>query len=306
MCYNEVEVMSLETIKVKTLLQRVNNNDDFWFHHDYNMNLYQGCSFGCIYCDSRSDCYQIKDFSQIKPKEDALAILTRELSSKRIKGIIGLGSMSDPYNPLEKELKLTRQALELIDHYGFSVSIVTKSALVIRDIDILKRIAKNRPVHVALTITESNDDIQKSIEPFSSPSSERFQAIQALSEAGIFAGILMMPVLPWISDREENIQTMIQLATKHHAKYLYPSFGLTMRNGQREYFYQRLDALFPGLKEKYMNQYHGNYVCKSPKSNELWKLFSSEITSTKLLYTMKDINKELLLPFQSTQMQLPL
>jgi len=298
--------MALETVKVKSLLQRVKNNDDFWFHHDYNMNLYQGCSFGCIYCDSRSDCYQIKEFSKIKPKEDALRILAKELSTKRIKGIIGLGSMSDPYNPLEEKLLLTRSALELIEHYGFSVSIVTKSALVIRDIDILRRIAKSHPVHVALTITETDEEIQKSIEPYSSSTSERFSAIRALSESGIFAGVLMMPLLPWISDRDDNIRKMIQLATKNNAKYVYPSFGLTMRKGQREYFYQHLDAKFPGLKEKYVNQYHGNYICDSPQAKRLHNLFIQSIDNTTLLHIMHDINQQLLSQNSYSQLSLDL
>ena len=173
-----------------------------------------------VYIASRSDCYHVENFDEVRAKENALALIARELKSKSKKGVIGTGAMSDSYNPFEKEYMLTRGALELIDHYGFGVSIYTKSNLIARDIDILKKIVKHSPVLIKLTITTSDDNLCKKIEPNVALSSERFATIKKLTDQGIFAGILLMPVLPFIEDNEENIRSIIELGHINGAKFI--------------------------------------------------------------------------------------
>ena len=279
--------MEIKTIPAKTLL--IKNKDLSWFGADYNMNIYKGCSHGCIYCDSRSECYHVENFDQVRVKENALQILRHELRRKVKKGIIFTGSMSDPYNSFEKKLELTRHALELIGTYGFGVSIATKSNLITRDIDILQEIQKQAPVLAKITITTADDAIARKVEPYVCSSSKRFEAVRVLSEAGIFTGILMMPILPFIEDNEEQIYQIVKRAGENGAKFIYPAIGMTMRIGQREYFYEKLDEHFPGMKEKYIQTYGSNYKCISPKASKLWKLFVTECKQRGILYQMPAI-----------------
>lgn len=260
-----------------------------WFGCNYNMNIYKGCCHGCIYCDSRSECYGVENFDEVRAKENALAVIERELKSKRKKGVIGTGAMSDPYNPFERELRLTRGALELINKYGFGVAAATKSNLVVRDIDVLKEIAKHSPVLIKLTVTAADDELCRKIEPHAPISSERFEAIRRLSDAGIFAGVLLMPVLPFIEGSAENIGGIIERAHKSGAKFIYPAFGVTLRQNQRDWFYDRLDALFPGVKEKYIESFGNSYECRCPNQQELWELFRSECGKYGIIYRMDEI-----------------
>ncbi|MGE5626553.1 MAG: SPL family radical SAM protein [Solirubrobacterales bacterium] len=278
----------MEFIPAKTIVSGY-SEQTAWFGNNYNMNIYKGCNHGCIYCDSRSECYHVENFDQVRAKENALAIIERELKSKRRTGVIGTGAMSDPYNPLEKEFKLTRGALELVNRYGFGISIATKSDLVVRDIDILKSISKHSPVLIKITITTSDDELCRKIEPFAPPSSNRFKAIKQLSDNGIFAGVLLMPVLPFIEDTNENILSIINLAHENGAKFIYPAFGVTLRQNQRDWFYEKLDGLFPGLKEKYMKTYGNSYECRSLKAKELWGIFKKECETRGILYKMEEI-----------------
>lgn len=278
----------MEFVPAKTIISGYMPNNS-WFGNNFNMNIYKGCSHGCIYCDSRSECYRVENFDEVRAKENALALIERELKSKRRTGVIGTGAMSDPYNPFEKEHRLTRGALELINRYGFGVSIATKSDLITRDIDVLKSIAVHSPVLIKITITTADDLMCKKIEPNVATSSERFSAISMLSENGIFSGVLMMPVLPFIEDTTENISTIIKLAHKNGAKFIYPAFGVTLRQNQREWFYNKLDNQFPTIKEQYISHFGNSYECRSPKSKELWRLFKSECDRFKLLYKMDDI-----------------
>jgi DNA repair photolyase len=279
----------MKTIPAKKILTHV--SDSSYFGNDYNMNLYKGCCHGCIYCDSRSSCYQIENFDEVRGKEDAISILERELRSKQKSGVIGTGSMSDPYNPYEEKHKLTRQALELIDRYHFGVSIATKSPLITRDIDILKRIKSHSPVLCKITITTSEDELSRKVEPKAAPSSERFKAIQALSQAGIYAGILMTPVLPFLTDTEENVIKLVCLAHEHGARFIFALFGMTLRNGQREYYYGKLKESFPDkdLVRLYSRQYGDTYECHSPQAKQLKVLFQSECERYGILYRMQDI-----------------
>lgn len=280
--------MEILTIPAKMLL--IKNKDLSWFGAEYNMNLYKGCSHGCIYCDSRSECYHIEQFDKVRVKENALQILEGELRRKRGEGAnIFTGSMSDPYNPLEKKLELTRHALELIEYYGMGVSVATKSNLITRDIDLFKRIKAKAPVLTKITITTANDTLAKKVEPYVSASSKRFEAIRNMSEEGIFTGILMMPLLPFIEDTEENIFEIVKKASESGVKFIYPAIGMTMRIGQREYFYSQLDKHFPGMKEKYIKTYGNQYQCISKQAGQLFQLFASECRARGILYEMPQI-----------------
>ncbi|MCL2294659.1 MAG: radical SAM protein [Spirochaetes bacterium] len=277
----------MEYIPAKSIVLRPKNHG--WFGTDYNMNIYRGCSHGCIYCDSRSLCYQIEDFDRVRAKQDALRIIRDDLLKKRKPGVVATGAMSDPYNPREKELKLTRNALELLNAYRFGVAIATKSALVARDVNILKDIQEKAPVLVKITITTADDNLGKIIEPNASLPSERFDVLKTLSESGVYAGVLMMPILPFIEDTEENIINIVRKAKENGARFIYPAFGMTLRAGNREYFYEKLDLHFPGLKEKYIKKYHDRYNCTSPKAKKLWSIFAEECNRLELRYQMKNI-----------------
>lgn len=253
------------------------------------MNIYKGCCHGCIYCDSRSECYRVDNFDDVRAKENAAALIERDLKSKRRTGVVGTGAMSDPYNPFENKYMLTRKALELIDKYKFGIGIATKSDLVTRDIDILKSIKKHSPVIVKITITSYDDELCKKIEPNVAVSSKRFAAIKGLSENGLFAGILMMPLLPFIEDNEENIRNIVKAAHESGAKFISPSFGVTLRQNQREWYYSKLDEGFPGIKQKYIREFKDSYMCNSPNAGYLSRIFKDECKRYGILYRMIDI-----------------
>ena len=296
-------VCNMEFIPAKTIISGYAASNP-WFGNNYNMNIYKGCCHGCIYCDSRSECYGVENFDKVRAKENALALIARELKSKRRSGVIGTGAMSDPYNPFEKEFKLTRGALELIDRYGFGVSIATKSDLISRDIDILKAISAHSPVLIKITITTADDILCKKIESNVATSSERFATIKKLADKGIFAGVLLMPVLPFIEDNEDNISNIIKLAHESGAKFIYPAFGVTLRKNQRAWYYSKLDEHFPSIKGKYIKQYGNAYECPSPKSKELWKLFQWECDKKGILYRMDDIIKNYKQGYGNAQLSL--
>lgn len=261
-------------ILAKTLLSTV-KQPDTWFGLKYNMNLYRGCQHQCIYCDSRSECYQIEDFTEIQVKVNALEKLSDEIRRKRVKGTIGTGSMNDPYMPIEAERRLTRGALQIIAAAKFPVHIITKSDLVLRDLDILTEISRVYAA-VSFTITSVDDALAKKLEPGAPVSSQRFAAIKTLAENGITTGVTMMPILPFIEDSDENIRALVRMAGEAGAKYILPGFGLTMRDRQREYFYAKLDRLFPGLREQYQRRYGNRYWAESPRTARLTEIFKQE------------------------------
>lgn len=215
----------MEYIDAKTILSGY-TDDSSWFGNNYNMNLYKGCAHGCIYCDSRSECYRIEEFDRVRAKKNALETLERDLISKRKKGVIGLGAMSDTYNPFEKQLQITRGALKLIDKYRFGVGIATKSDLIRRDIDVFKSIMQHSPVLLKMTITSVDDEMCKIIEPNVCSSSKRFATIRELSDNGIYAGVLLMPVLPFILDTPENILSIVDKTHESGGKFIYGGFGV--------------------------------------------------------------------------------
>ncbi len=280
----------MKLIPAKTIITKTKYGD-FWFGVDYNMNLYKGCSHGCIYCDSRSNCYQIEDFDTVRSKENALEILNHELATKRQKGVIGIGAMSDTYNPLEKKYEITRKALNLIEQFHFGVSIDTKSNLILRDIDILKKINKHNDLIIKIKITTSDDDLSKIIEPRVCSSSERFETIKQLSNNGLFVGVLLHPVLPFITDTEENIKSLVKKAYESGAKFIHSFFEMTLRDNMRDYYYDQLDKHFPNLKQKYQSTYGYSYNCPPLNHKQLYKIFTTECEKYGLLYKMEDIIK---------------
>ena len=281
--------MNIPEIPAKTIVQSKGAETKFWFGFDYNMNLYQGCHHGCIYCDSRSDCYHIDNFDQVKVKKDAITLLSKELCAKKRKGVISIGAMSDPYNHYEQYLKITHQALKIIKQTGFGVMLTTKSHTIINDLDLLKQINEHQSVLVCLTITCGDDHLSSLIEPHVSPSSKRFEAIKTLRVNDIYAGVLMTPILPFINDTPENIKSIVYQAHKAKASFIYPMFGVTLRNNQRTYFLDQVEQLFPGTKELYLKHFGESYICNSPRQNELKKIFIDECRKYGIIYQMPDI-----------------
>lgn len=282
--------LPVETVPAKTVLTRQKAAGS-WFGVDYTMNLYRGCCHGCIYCDSRSDCYRIEDFDRVRAKENALVLLRDELQRKMSTGVVGMGAMSDPYNPFEETEQLTRHALELLYAYGFGTALATKSDLVTRDIAVLADMAGRAPVLVKITITTTDDALAAKIEPHAPPPSRRLAAIRALSGAGICTGVLLMPVLPFLEDTEEQVTAVVRRAAENGARFVYPAFGVTLRRNQRDYFLDRLEEQFPGqgLKERYIRRFGTAYACRSPRARALWAAFTAACGETGLLYRMQDI-----------------
>lgn len=246
-----------------------------WFGHDFYMNMYRGCSHGCIYCDSRSECYHVDNFdTDIIVKENALELLRKELSSKRKKGVVGIsGAMCDHYMPIEKKLELSKGALELILKFGFAVQIHTKSDLVLRDINLIEQINQKTNANVLFTITSASDKLSKMIEPNAPVSSRRFKAISELSARGIKTGIAIWPILPFITDTPENIRELIRLASEAGCDYALISYGMTLRGNQRDYYYDKLDAHGSKLSSVYRKVFGDKYDCCVKNKTELSKVF---------------------------------
>jgi DNA repair photolyase len=263
----------IREIQAKVMLAHV-KQPDTWFGLKYNLNLYRGCQHRCIYCDSRSECYGIEDLDgEVLVKANAIELLRDELPRKRMRGTIGTGSMNDPYMPLERKVNLTGRALEAIAEFHFPVHILTKSDLVLRDLDLLQEIGRVYAA-VSFTITTADDALGKKVEPYAPLVSARFAALSTLAAHGIYTGITLMPVLPFIEDTEENIAAIVERARACGASYIIPSFGMTMRDRQRAYFYARLDELFPGLRARYERTYGERYGCAVPEAGRLGKVFA--------------------------------
>jgi len=264
-----------------------------WFAIDYQANLYQGCSYGCIYCESHDESTPVDSLDTVTAKPNALEPFSKELVGKNSGTIIGFGSVSDPYNPLESSLKLTRRALELLDAQKMGAVIVTKSDQVVNDIDLFKRIKQHSPLVVIMTITTYNEDIAKKLEPKAPLTAVRFKALQKLSNEGIKTGVLMMPIVPYINDTETNVIQIIRKAKEVGAGFVYPAFGISLRDHQRRYFYEMIDREFPGLKNIYMDIYGSKLSCQSPYAQKLKKAFVIECKKLKINYGMADIVKSI-------------
>ncbi len=255
------------------------------------MNLYRGCTHGCIYCDSRSKCYHIDHpFEDIEIKENAIELLEIALRRKRSKCMIGTGSMTDPYIPLENKIRNVRKALSLAYQYGFGFTLITKSDRVLQDIDLLKAINDKTKCVVQMTLTTYDEALCKKIEPNVSTTKERVEALKKLHEAGIPTIVWLCPILPFINDTEENIRGIINycIDAKVHGIICF-GMGLTLREGNREYFYEQLDRLFPHLKEKYMYTYGMQYEIDSPNNKKLMHLFHQLCEENGILHDNKEI-----------------
>jgi len=243
----------------------------------YGMNIYRGCSHGCIYCDSRSICYQFTHpFEDIEVKQNAPELLENALRSKRRKGMIGTGSMSDPYMHCEESLGLTRKCLEVILRNGFGVAVQTKSDRILRDIDLLDEINRTAKCVVQITLTTYDDDLCRILEPNVCNTKRRIEVLERMRERGIPTVVWMTPILPFINDTEENITAILKECARVGVKGVIDfGMGLTLRDGDREYYYAALDRHFPGLKEEYIRTYGNAYELPSPHAKELKKIFNS-------------------------------
>ncbi len=260
----------VKEIQAKTLVTNIGARPDTFFGIKYNMNLYRGCQHHCIYCDSRSECYQIDHFDEeVLVKVNAIDLLREELSRKRIRGVIGLGSMNDCYMPLEAKINLTGRALEVIAEFGFAVHIITKSDLILKDLSTLRRIAQTY-ANISFTITTADDELAAKVEPGAPRPSARLAAMRQLAENGIQTGVTMMPILPYIEDNEENITAILNRAAESGASYVLPGMGVTLRDRQRAYYYRELDCHFPGLRGRYQRRYGDRYDCDVPRAGALY------------------------------------
>lgn len=267
-------------VKVKGILSQHNG-----------MNLYRGCTHGCIYCDSRSKCYQMNHkFEDIEVKENALELLEDALRRKRKPCMIGTGAMTDPYIPIETKLEYTRNALLLIEKYGFGAALQTKSARVLRDLDVLSRINKKTKAVVQMTLTTADENLCKIIEPNVSTTKERAEALKTLSDNGIPTIVWLCPILPFINDTSENIRSVLEMCADAGVKGIICfGMGLTLREGNREYFYSKLDEYFPGMKDHYIKTFRYSYEVNSPRYTELMKLFHDFCRKYKILHSNDEI-----------------
>jgi DNA repair photolyase len=255
------------------------------------INFYRGCTHGCIYCDSRSVCYQMNhDFEDIEVKRNAPSILESQLRRKRKPCMIGTGSMCDSYIHIESELQITRQCLLLIEKYGFGLAIQTKSTRILRDIDILKKINEKTKCVVQVTLTTYNENLCRKIEPNVSTTLERFHILETMRNAGIPTVVWISPILPFINDTEENLHGLLDYCTTAKVRGIFCfGFGITLREGNREYFYTKIDEQFPNLKQKYIQQFSNAYTCSSPNSNRLMDIFQSKCKQQRILHKTEDI-----------------
>ena len=254
------------------------------------MNIYRGCLHGCIYCDSRSLCYQMNHkFEDIEVKANAVGLLENTLRRKRNKCMIGTGSMSDPYMPIEEKLGNMRKCLEVIERYGFGVTMITKSTKVLRDLDLLKKINEKSKCIVQMTLTTYDEDLCRIVEPNVETTYERFRALEILRDNGIPTVVWLCPILPFINDTEENIRGILDYCVRAKVKGIINfDMGVTLRDGNREYFYKKLDEHFPGLKEKYIRMYGNSYQLSSPNSRQLNMIYKSECIKNGI---MCDVNE---------------
>ncbi len=256
----------------------------------YGMNLYRGCSHGCIYCDSRSKCYHFTHpFEDIEVKQNAPELLEKALKSKRKKCMIGTGAMSDPYMHCEQQLRLTRSCLEIIEKYGFGVTLQTKSDRIMDDIDLLDRINRKSRSVVQMTLTTYDDDLCQILEPNVCNTKRRIEVLKEMRDRGIDTIVWLAPILPFINDSKENVEAILKACIESGVKGIICfGMGLTLREGNREYYYAALDRHFPGLKEKYIQRYGDSYMVPSPNEKPLMELFHQTCEENGLFHTMKD------------------
>jgi DNA repair photolyase len=255
------------------------------------MNLYRGCTHGCIYCDSRSKCYGMEhDFEDVEVKRNASELLEAALSKKRTRCMIGTGAMCDPYQPIEERERLTRRCLELVDHYGFGFSVITKSDRVLRDLNLFKSINAKTKCVVQMTLTTFDENLCRIVEPNVCTTRRRFEALKILRDAGIPTVVWLCPILPFINDTEENLRGILGYCFQSGVRgILCFGMGVTLREGDREYFYRKLDERFPGVKERYIRAFGNSYDCLSPNSGALLDLFRAECHANAVMYSPDEV-----------------
>lgn len=271
------------------------------------MNIYRGCSHGCIYCDSRSKCYQFShQFEDIEVKQNAPELLEKALRSKRKKGMIGTGSMSDPYMHCEEELRLTRKCLSIIHKYGFGATILTKSDRILQDIDLLDGINKSAKCVVQMTLTTYNDNLCRILEPNVCNTKRRIEVLHAMRQRNIPTVVWLTPILPFINDTEDNIMSILEECARVGVKGIICfGMGLTLREGDREYYYEALDKHFPGMKDRYIQTYGNAYELPSPNNAKLMWLFNNFCADHGVLSTPNECFRFLNdLPEKDKQMKL--
>jgi len=294
----------MELIDAKRILTPVRSNRNY-LYFNYVMNIYWGCNHGCIYCYARSNYYDKigklnGNFDQIRAKKDALLLIRNDLRRQSKTGVVFTAGMSDPYNHEEKEHKLTRNALELINAFEFGICIITKNDLVTRDSDILLDIRKNSATTVNFSITSADDEVSKKLEPFASTTTDRFKAIEFLAKKGIVTGVMIDPVIPFITDKVENVRTMVKKAKDHGARYIHFSPQVTMSDGQREYFYCNAEKNYPGITSKYTKRYKEYYYCRPSNTKKLRDTFVNECAKEGIICRMKIANESILKNYTSS------
>ena len=269
----------MHRVQAKTILSAQNG-----------MNIYRGCLHGCIYCDSRSRCYQFThDFENIEVKENAPELLEQALRRKRCKCMVGTGSMCDPYIPPEGELRLMRRCLEVIAKYDFGAAVLTKSDLVLRDLDLLEQINRQQKAVVQMTLTTFDEDLCRILEPHVCTTARRAEVLRILHAHGIPTVVWMTPLLPWLNDTEENLRGILQYCIDAHVKGIVCfGIGMTLREGNREYFYQALDRHFPGLRRRYEQEFGDAYEINSPNHAYLMQIFHETCEAHGILHTPED------------------
>lgn len=257
------------------------------------MNIYRGCQHGCIYCDSRSTCYHIENaFEDIEVKSNAIELLESALKKKRKKCVIGTGSMTDPYIPLEKELQYTRRCLEVIERHGFGLAILTKSDLILRDLDLLKKINMKSKCVVQMTLTTADDDLCRKIEPGVCPTGRRIEVLEILRRENIPTVVWLCPILPFINDTETNIRALMEYTVRVNVRgIVFFGIGMTLREGDREYFYTQLDRLFPGMKQRYIAKYGNAYQIVSDHNRELSGIVFDTCRNNSIMYNPDQVFK---------------
>lgn len=278
----------MEWIEAKSLLQRVSYDPAFWFGMDYTVNAYRGCCHGCIYCDSRSERYRINHFDTVRGKIGFDDLFPRELSRQK-RGFVGMGAMSDPYNPLEKKYLLTQKALKAIQKANFAVGVTTKSPLVVRDTAIYQQLSSGLGAVIKMTITCAEDNDSRRFEPHVAPSSDRFAALEKLSAAGVCTGVLILPVLPFLTDKAENILKIIDRAADAGAAFVYMQPGMTLRDRQAIHYMERIAEIDSGLPKRYAQEFGRSYQCSSPAAQELLMLQQERCQERGLRSKMEDI-----------------
>ena len=279
----------VKEIKAKSILL-YNKRPASWFGVHYYINIYRGCTHGCIYCDSRSECYGIDNFDdEISVKVNAIDLLKESVAKKRTHETIGFGSTSDPYVGIEKKYELTRQALIVAKDFFHPVFILTKSDLVIRDLDLLTEINNRNYACVAFTITTADDDLAKFIEPGAPLPSKRFRAMSILSAMGIKTGVNIMPMIPFLTDSKDNLENIFKKAREAGASFVFPSYSVTLRDRQRDYFLNKLD---PSLKQKYILSYKNYYNCVSFNYKDLKRCVHELAIKYQISMEMPSYDKE--------------